>query len=370
MCPRVVVLLTFDRLSAHGLSWLGDAAENPAADVFRQLELSATFFEQHYSQDLGSAVPDFGTFGPTELRKRFQQQLHAAGIRLDRIILSPADRSDAGAPGPVCGDAPAGGTDCGSPDGFAKCAGVPRHFTDPANGRQFLWMHVSGRGNEPLPESTVISLAVHAGEVLRDVLTLCRSVSQHERLPVALIVTSMRGGRKMPVAPFQSQLAEDEVRVPLWLDPGDGQFCRVGAISGSFDVLPTVADLFGISLDWHAEADAESRAELTSRTRSQSLLPLCRAPGQSSPRILIVRTPSRLAVRNDHFLLVRSRTCDTAAGHAAASRSAESPSDTWLYVKPEDFWNVHDQAEVYQDVIPELSQYLQDCSPGAQCTRG
>jgi hypothetical protein len=88
-------------------------------------------------------------------------------------------------------------------------------------------------------------LAVEYDQILDFVFEqLQHQTTREKRCPV-LIVTFRSGNEHFVRPPLSCGIAENRIHVPLWIRPNPGHACRVQALAGSFDLLPTIATFLG-----------------------------------------------------------------------------------------------------------------------------
>ncbi|MCA9009952.1 MAG: hypothetical protein KDB01_09415 [Planctomycetaceae bacterium] len=73
---------------------------------------------------------------------------------------------------------------------------------------------------------------------------LQHQTTRGNRCPI-LIVTFRSGHEHFVRQPLSCGIAENRIHVPLWIRPSHGHVCRVQALAGSFDLLPTIATFLG-----------------------------------------------------------------------------------------------------------------------------
>lgn len=363
-----VLVLTTDHLSL-----LRSPAETDPAGVFRQLDLRATYFEQHYLQDARNAFA-LSPGDATEL-KQFQTDVADAGMTIGILRWTP-----------MCGwTRPEHLIELAKPPAAAKQS--PDSGSDGSLGStlspadldflsrcDFAWIHVASR---PTPTSIGTPLgASHETNVppfeqlLAQILCSQKSLENpHSGIPIQ-IVTALGSAPQTIPPPFRSQLNETQIRVPLWIDIGEGHACRVNIITGSHDLLPTIRDaLFAepklaeqlpTQTDRAIHEAFDGTASMRMSMDSCSLLTLCRAPGTLIHRALAIVTDDGAALRTDRFLYVRHDQTPTRSSADSSSQTTTTvpAAREALYAKPEDIWNIMDQASVFEDVVTELAAML------------
>ena len=212
--------------------------------------------------------------------------------------------------------------------------------------------------------------ATAATQILNFVLDQLEFNAQHEQKCPVLLATFRRGEDFTMSEPLKSGVAENSMHVPLWIRPNVGHACRVQAIAGSFDLLPTIATFLG-----SANASVEVRppdvaqiADLSDRVVTAALLSsdphclafLCGAPQVCQDRLLKLRGDGWIAGRTEEFLLVISDTNESDADETESDGDSPEEPSRRLYVKPDDRFNVHDVSGTYATVVEELSRVLKN----------
>ncbi len=210
-----------------------------------------------------------------------------------------------------------------------------------------------------------------SSDILRFVEDLLRIRSSQQARPPVLIVTCRIGDDLEVREPLQSGVSENRMHVPLWIRHGAGHACRVQALAGSFDLLPTVAEFLGHTLP-HEGVSPRVTSGMASENASDadeiplplppslsadpiSLVRLCGAPQVCADRLLQLSGDGWKAARTEHFLLVISDPAKTESdGHDSAESSRR------LFVKPDDRFNVSDVIGTYATVADELTGLLDE----------
>ncbi|MBC7817991.1 MAG: sulfatase-like hydrolase/transferase [Planctomycetaceae bacterium] len=188
---------------------------------------------------------------------------------------------------------------------------------------------------------------------------LGRLLANIERLfgdaPPLLIVMATHGqpvGESDMLAPFVKPSSEfssdansfrDElVHPPLLISGATGETLgsRRSELVVPADVWPTLGDWFGISPTMSVDRD------------ERSLLPLLQN-SECVPRseLYLRDDEGGAAVRTGEFFFIQPE---------AAAQSDEGDSSGWLFLKPEDAWEVNDVATQYPDQVTKLRTALRD----------
>ena len=185
-----------------------------------------------------------------------------------------------------------------------------------------------------------------------------------QKCPI-LIVTFRNGSDFTVCEPLKCGVSEDSINVPLLIRPNSGHACRIQSLTGSFDLLPTIAT-FLRSTEATKEVsppDVPEIPDLTDReatssplsSEPRSLAFLCGAPQACSNRVLQLRGDNWRAARTEGFMLVISDDTESANGQTESDGDSSEEPSRRLYVKPDDRFNVNDVSRTYATVIEELS---------------
>jgi hypothetical protein len=285
---RNVVLLSYSVFpgGSHG-----ETLSPEQASVLMNLDATSVFFEQHYSQNIRTPADDLQTFGDAELRQQFRRQMDEKQRQFQIISHSQ----------------------------LQTCS------TDPG----LIWCHA----DKPTDNNA-----------LNDAISLITHIRSRTSERAALIVTAARGTSKTrDDSPATGFTVDEPVHhTPLWIDTGSKHPCRVQALSGSFDVLPTVFQMLTSDLLQTNESELAPR-------RCRSLCPLLTSPGLAWDREVLIKAENYSALRTKDFLIVREQAADN-----QPPESDREDRPLRLYLKPEDYWNVHDQAGAYQGFLSDL----------------
>jgi hypothetical protein len=200
-----------------------------------------------------------------------------------------------------------------------------------------------------------------------DRLTSCFGIEQ--RCPV-LLVTFRSGNDFIVSEPLKCGLSEESVHVPLWIRPNAGHACRVQALAGSFDLLPTITTFLGSTqaTEEVSPPDVPQISDVSVREVASTLLSsdprslafLCGAPQVCSDRVLPLRGDNWTAARTERFMLVISDDTKTINSQTESDGDSSEEPSRRLYVKPDDRFNVNDVSRTYATVVEELSGVLQN----------
>ncbi len=338
-------------------------------DAFDRLDLESTCFEQFLLQNVRSKISAEEVFGGEPAFRKLAEAMTAAKqtVSLVRLTVEDAVFVDHGASGQLesvlrgCGmplravieldfsNAAAAASAATSDDGLANL--------DPAFQANLVWIEVS-----------IVASANAANEILDTVLRRRQSCSiQDGRSPV-LIVTFRTGADRDVREPFKSGIAEDRMHVPLWIQPHPGHACRVQALAGSFDLLPTIETFLG-SVGASAEsrppdvaqiADSSERLVAAQKLSSaqRSLAFLCGAPQVCPNRLLLLHGDGWKGARTEEFLLVISEHHKSEAEKTETNDDDATEPSRRLFVKPEDRYNVNDVSGTYATAVDELARLM------------
>lgn len=335
---RSVWLLMFDRLSTADSS----SSDGWLSSAFDTLELQSTYFEQYLLQDVrdSATLPD--VLGGPESTQHYSNELRDSGKSTGVLrIVSDETVTDE------------------QPEWRNPRVAVKRRLSDaPVDSVSKIWQ--ADPELQAVLRSDVVWIDAQIGSagtaiasrVLDVILQLRKNIAQIPERQVILIVSVMRGPDRTINEPFMVGLSEAHIHVPLWIDSGVSQACRIQSIVGSGDLLPTVAELLtGTSEDSALDQTTEmawTAEQLPLSAASMSLISLCNAPRDVPDRILKLTGDGWTARRTQGFLLVnRLHSPKPASGELEAPR---------LYLKPDDLWNVNDVSGTYTEVAEEMAR--------------
>jgi hypothetical protein len=369
--PRKVRVVMFDRLpfdpsgtgsvpveltlaaSNHESISTASAASGDEAksSPLEDLDLHCAFFEQYLLQDARSSATVSSVLGGEGAVPEFLRLLRERGLSINCIHLATSHEahpqrsgffSEAAQIDPVQMIVSSDGhTDSTSEQLKSALSG------------DLVWIDV------------VTSDPEHSAESVNRVLAWLSSERERtgppDDCPITLI-TVLRGNDWPVKAPLKSGISEPSIQVPLWIDcggmdPGVTQGCRLQALAGSFDLLPTILELM----------TGESPAAVTKTGAVAASHPLTTGPISLWPafsqfltmpdRILPMQGDHWSAWRTQNFLLVLPAAQEsTSTASAAADESWDQSAEVraQLYLKPDDYWNVNNVIVSYEAVAEQI----------------
>jgi len=339
-----------------------------------QLDLESTFFEQFMLQDMKSTAGRADLFGGESAFQKLATVMTASEQSAVLIRLTAngrgaddnCEREDMDAAMRRCGVPVNSVVDfhCGQTEASQPQTSWSSEVSSVVSAN-LVWIEASS------------GLASESANGPRDILRFVEGLlrirsSQHAKPPV-LIVTCRIGDDLQVREPLQCGVSENRMHVPLWIRHGAAHACRVQALAGSFDLLPTVAEFLGHTLPHEgvrprvtsgmasenaSDASDADESPLSSPLQlsadPMSLVRLCGAPQVCTDRLLKLSGDGWKAARTEHFLLVISDPAKTESdGHDSEESSRR------LFVKPDDRFNVSDVAGTYVTVADELTGLLE-----------
>ena len=319
--------------------------------MMERLDLESAYFEQHYSQ-VTDAFP-FDADASASVGLLFRRILPTTARQtLNELRISTADGNTS---------APAIKTGC-------WCLSINHEL--PIN-------HEKSDGGSLHVDEHAVDIRL-LQSVDADLAAILEWLDQIDPSNAPVLIVTAKTSRGPSISdtgnaePGEPQLSEHHV--PLWIRLPDFRMRRIQAVSGSLDLIPTIHELladpfsnisaryegggtdFLMGLpDCAAGHDLKTspipRIEHQNTTDALSLVPLCFHPGIAVDRVLRILFAGYEMLRTTNFLLVREQV--SGAGGQAGNDFRETRPPR-LYVKPEDIWQIHDQAGVYQSVIEEM----------------
>lgn len=206
-------------------------------------------------------------------------------------------------------------------------------------------------------------------QILNFVLDRLESNAKQEQKCPVLLATFRRGEDLIVSEPLKVGVAENPMHVPFWIRPNVGHACRVQALAGSFDLLPTIATFLGSTNasvevrppDVAQIADLSDRVIIATSLSSDPhcLASLCGAPQVCPDRLLKLRGDDWIAARTEEFLLVISDSRESDGNKTESDGDSPEEPSRRLYVKPDDRFNMNDVSRTYATVTEELASLLQ-----------
>ena len=374
--PAVWVLI-FDRYPGnvaseesrepHCTGGLTPTARQGNAGPFDRLDLASTCFEQFLLQDVRSNISADEVFGGEAAFRKLAEVMIAAGQTVSLVSLT------------VEGASITDHEDCSAMESSLRRCGVPLHSAiglDVSNrdvtasdGDGPEYADRTFRANLVWMEASLASAENVAKTILDSVFTRLQSHSEQSGHCPVLMVTFRTGDDRDVREPLKSGIAENRIHVPLWIQPHVGHACRVQALAGSFDLLPTIEKFLGSARasdeasppDVAQIADSSERVVASGQQLASSpgsLAFLCGAPQVCPDRLLKLHGDGWKGARTEQFLLVISD-CGQSQTEKTESDGddSEEPSRR-LFVKPEDRYNVNDVSGTYATAADELARLL------------
>ena len=356
--PRVWVLI-FDR--------------QPTDCEFDCLDLESTCFEQFLLQDVRSKFGAKSVFGEEPAFSELANAMEALSQNASLVRMT----TNATNSSLTAGDDPQGidllmrrsqmpllgvyELDC-SHCSNSKSASRDPEVMEEAFSASLVWIEAS------------VAAATLPAEAATTILNfICDRVASclgpEQKCPV-LVVTFRSGEDFVVKEPLKSGVSENRMHVPLWIRPNLGHACRVQALAGSLDLVPTIATFLGSSeaTDEARPPDVAQIADLSDlevasqvlSSEPRSLAFLCGAPQVCSDRILIIQGAGWKAARTKEFLLVISDTSESNPRKSESDGDSPEEPSRRLYVKPDDKFNVNNVSSTYAAVADELADFLQN----------
>lgn len=378
MSPEVVVhtrrvwMLMFDQLRSEHADQkntkpLADsesaATSQSVFGPFDSLEMQSSIFEQYMLQDTRDASTVTDILGGIAAVRRFTARIHAANksVCLVRMVCLNGDSSEIPLTQPqenflsdlettarlIERTIPQSSTESGH---FDECWFRDDSELHSALDADLVWFDVKIRAaeNSLLPADRVLQL------IQRFRLEMSSSPSE---IPV-LIVSPMHGFARDVATPFSSGLSESQTHVPLWIEYGAGHACRIQALTGSFDLLPTLVEYLTGTKSSPEGADAAGRqlphGSVQLNGNPMSLVNVCELHNPLPDRLLCLTGDSWNALRTQQYLLVHSRSQESTSAATESMRDEEWRTTRRLYLKPEDVWNVNDAIVAYAQIADQM----------------
>ncbi len=187
-----------------------------------------------------------------------------------------------------------------------------------------------------------------ADDVLSHLKRLAETVSGNSTMPVWL-VTGYRGVSRQPQKPFESGADESLLHVPLWWKEASSAGTRLQSLCGSFDLLPTLAELLRSDGGTSTAAETEPSPD-----RPLSLLSPQLQGTEGAARLLRIRHDAWLGLRTSQYFLLQPPELAADSADGKADDTDESAGRR-LYLKPDDYWNVNDCIVSYGEIAREMA---------------
>ena len=179
-----------------------------------------------------------------------------------------------------------------------------------------------------------------------------------------LIVSALRGLPVQIHEPFNTMGDESVVHVPLWIDDGTGQACRLQQLAGSFDLLPTISHyLTGRSPEEQSPTPSTGQASVALsklNCKPTSLIHFLRSSEFPPDRLLKLTADAWTGLRTQQYLLIHA---ESAANPDSPDAENETPDfvparTRGLYLKPDDLWNVQNSIVAYEAIADEMENVI------------
>lgn len=350
-------------------------SETSEINPFDDLDLQSTFFEQYLLQDTRSSSLATGTPGTLDAWQRLAASLRAANKAAGYVRLvcvdSPADRvstDELQSVQPHEGSLAAQGTAFSVIERAVSCSSAGTDEIDHALFR-------SDSGLRSVLESDLVWIAAQT-ESAKDsrtaasqLLTLIQKLrSEATSAPAdapVLIVSSMRRSTHEVALPFISGLSDSQIHVPLWIDHGAGHACRIQALTGSNDLLPTLWEyLTGEAANAeNSEPNPKTPNDQTAvnlSSRPLSLVGTCQHHNPLPDRLLRVQGDTWDALRTQQYFLVRSDGRVSPSDSAGSLSCEDQQNLRRLYLKPDDVWNVNDAIVAYSAIADQMERMAEE----------
>lgn len=326
---RPLWLLLFDPLPAI-------TEASPAADhtAFDQLEASGIVFEQYLIQDVraSSSLEDY--LGGAEAIQRWANLTQLSSESLIWLQICPPSDAE---------------IDSGLITAPALTALVnnrvlrlsPDQLAQPDSELTSALHHA----RLVLITATICDAAAPlqaASQVLAQLQTLADRLFSPLSAPQWL-VTGFRGQSKTIEPPLESGADEPLFHVPLWCSSPESAGTRLQWLCGSFDLLPTIAELLRPEFSTLvADSPPAPQAPL-------SLLTVQRQHPENAARLLRILHDQWTGLRTSQYFLVQP-----ALGDEPEHGPSEPPPQK-LYLKPEDYWNINNCIVAFAEIAEQMS---------------
>lgn len=328
-------------------------------DAFEDLELQSSFFEQYMLQDTRTTASLADVLGGNAVMARFTAGIRAANksacvLRLTCAsegsgpfeLLQPTESlvSDQGTLLPLIERMiPAIGN-------FDDSVFRDDSQLRSALATDLVWIEVQ----TGLAENKELA----ADRILRLVRQLrSEALPTTSPLPI-LIVFPVRGRQREVAAPFSPGLCDSEMHVPLWIEHGAGHACRIQALTGSFDLLPTLNEYLTGTQPLAPETASAIRSlpdeSAPLGSKPISLVSACENRTLLPDRLLCLAGNSWNAYRTQQYLLVHASLQESLSDAAIPSPDEKLRTVRRLFLKPDDVWNVNDAIVAYAEIASQM----------------
>ncbi|MFM7057172.1 MAG: hypothetical protein ACKO2P_09660 [Planctomycetota bacterium] len=239
--------------------------------------------------------------------------------------------------------------------------GIPEPLSAAVSNARFVLVTVrsGGRTTEESAATTHMAGPVErmrvADQVLARLQALAAAARDGQTTPVWL-VTGFRGVSRPLERPFDSGADESQLHVPLWWTEPLSAGTRLQNLCGSFDLLPTLAELLrshtgstpSPSMEM-ADATVDGEAE-RAVSEPVSLLSAQLQGSRGGDRLLRLHHDAWEGLRTSQYFLVQPL-----QGLDEENADAGEFSKQQLYLKPEDYWNVNNSIVSFAEIAREMS---------------
>lgn len=327
-------------------------AAGPAA-VFECLESRSVVFEQYLIQDVRESATLDDYLGGADAVGNWGRCLAGAGV--GAVWLQLGRGADQLSTPAAAFSAPAL-TAALRPEIFSWPTELPAMFPERLNlavAQAQLVLVTVRLGAEPsvsaggdASKTSAVDVVRAANCLLAQLEQLAAEACASSAAPVWL-VTGFRGLSRDLERPFESGADESLLHVPLWWTEALSAGTRLQALCGSFDLLPTVAEL--LQCEGRAVETGGDEAE-RSHSGAFSLQSPDLQGTSGAERLLRIRHDAWRGLRTSQYFLLQplgtAAEADAGEGESAGQR---------LYLKPEDYWNVNDCIVSCGEIAREMS---------------
>lgn len=195
--------------------------------------------------------------------------------------------------------------------------------------------------------ANVAEIMKTADAALSRLKTLAETVYGTSESPVWL-VTGLRGVSRQLQQPFESGADESLMHVPVWWTEPSSAGTRLQSLCGSFDLLPTLAEL----LTTDGAASTAVAAEPAADGPLSLLSPQLQGT-EGAARLLRIHHDAWLGFRTSQYFLLQP--FKTVTDESDDSDDTDEAAGRRLYLKPDDYWNVNNCIVSYGEIAREMA---------------
>jgi hypothetical protein len=192
--------------------------------------------------------------------------------------------------------------------------------------------------------ANVAEIMKTADAALSRLKTLAETVYGTSESPVWL-VTGLRGVSRQLQQPFESGADESLMHVPVWWREPSSAGTRLQSLCGSFDLLPTLAEL----LTTDGAASTAVAPEPLADGPLSLLSPQLQGT-EGAARLLRIHHDAWLGFRTSQYFLLQP--IETVTDEADDTDEAAGRR---LYLKPDDYWNLNNCIVSYGEIAREMA---------------